>query len=127
MNIESIVVLITVSVLVGGLGLAIFLKGILINRAEKKDDKKIKEEPKNTEEKVEPPSENILPVGIIKNENVNNEQKLPVEDFAPLREKHSSTNTTNKEKQDKTIAQQIKDLSPEMKAILFSDVIKPKF
>lgn len=122
MNTESMIILIVVASFIFLLAMAIFLKGLKIKKSEKKETPKPKEEPKKVEvEKVE---EKPLPVGIIKSE-ITKEGPKVVEDFAPLREK--KTATTEKVSETKSVSQQIKDLSPEMKAILFSDVIKPKF
>lgn len=125
MNTESLVILIIVSTFIFILGIVIILRGIIINNAEKKASKpkeetnkaEVKEETKIIEEKP-------LPVGIIKTEPSKVEEKR-VEEFAPLREKE--TIQTEKKETPKSVSQQIKELSPEMKAILFSDVIKPKF
>lgn len=123
MSTESVVILIIVSTFIAILGAIIILKGIKINKDAKKES--VKEETKKPEVKEEKRVvEKPLPVGIIKNEPTKTETKA-VEEFAPLREKPVEVKKETKEQ--KSVSEQIKELSPEMKAILFSDVIKPKF
>lgn len=127
MNTESIVILVIVASFIACLGAVIIIRGILINKAEKKA--KQPKEDTSKKEKVEEPKiveEKPLPVGIVKTDTPKVEQKQ-IDDFAPFRENKEVETVKEEVKQEKSISQQIKDLSPEMKAILFSDVIKPKF
>lgn len=89
-------------------------------KAEKKTETKKTEEVKIEEKQEQKP----VPVGIIKEEKV---EKNEVYDLAPLKEKEVIKPVEVKQEKQKTIQQEIKDLSPEMKKVLMSDLLKPKF
>lgn len=128
MNKTEIIIVCVVVAFVALLCLMIFFRGLKLKKAdeasnekketEKKDDIIAKPETSVKEEKP-------LPVGIIREEVKNEDNE---NDLAPFRESApKETKTNNVKPENKNIAEQIKELSPEMKAILMSDVIKPKF
>ena len=85
-------------------------------KTEKKEPK-----PENTVAKKSEPEQKPVPVGIIKEES-KVETLTSVEpeyDLAPLREKPST--------QQEQIKAEVKVLSPEMKKVIMSDLLKPKF
>ena len=124
MSIAEIIVISAILAVILIIGSIIVFKGIKINKASK--PKKTPE--KKEEVKPEVKEEKPLPVGIIREDKVENVNKS--NDFAPFREedkeKEIKIDIKNKNSK-KSVAQQIKELSPEMKAILMSDIIKPKF
>lgn len=128
MNIYEILVIILFGVILLVLGVTYLLHGIKLTK-KNRNDKKAKKDAKK-EEKQEPIKENAkteqkpVPVGIIKEEK--KEVVKPSLDIAPFKEPVAEQQVSTNEGK-KSIQEEIKDLSPEMKKVLMSDLLKPKF
>lgn len=122
---ESIVIILIICILLF-VGITYFLHGCKVDKKKKAEKKSAKPEEKKTEEKVAtPPEEKPVPVGIIRQPQPKPEaENQPEYDLAPLKDKPESKSETQKTQNLKT---DIKNLSPEMKKVIMSDLLKPKF
>ncbi len=116
---EIIVILIFVAIflIIGG---TYFFHGRKIEQ-EKKKQKSAEQKSEVIEKPIE--EEKPAPVGIIKKESIESKEEY---DFAPLKEVKTEENK-KEQNQKQDIQQEIKNLSPEMKKILMSDLLKPRF
>ena len=98
------------------------LHGRKVNKKQKLDKKP---EVKIVEEKTPEPEQKPVPVGIIKKENVVKEEDeiAPFKDVSKKDEEHK----LEKKTKEQSIQDEIKSLSPEMKKVIMSDILKPKF
>lgn len=123
-TIEIVAIILIASILLFVL-ITYLLHGIKVekkNKKEKVQEKKVEEKPKE----VEIPEQKPVPVGIIREKNVEAEQgKQPEYDLAPLKDKPKENPVT--QKTEKNLQSDIKNLSPEMKKVIMSDILKPKF
>ncbi|MBE5746535.1 MAG: hypothetical protein E7359_04575 [Clostridiales bacterium] len=126
MNIYEILVLILFAIIF----LVIFITYLFHGRKLTKKIKVEKEKPKVIEEK--PKEEKIVEqqrvaVGIVREEKkqVEVKEEINIEDIAPFKE--TVIKNENKESNKQTIQDEIKNLSPEMKKIIMTDILKPKF
>lgn len=125
MSPDLIVILIFVAIflIIGG---TYFLHG----RKIEKNKAKAKQQPKQTEEKAKIEESNKdeepVPVGIIKQEILKSKEEF---DMAPLKEpeKPAKEVDTKPQTTKQTLPDEIKNLSPEMKKVLMSDLLKPKY
>ena len=121
---EIIVVILIASILLFVLITYLF-HGMKIEKNKKKEKKKEPAKEVKTEE-IKQPEQKPVPVGIIKEAKSKiNENGTTEYDLAPLKDKPTLTPTSSCET--KTLSKDIKDLSPEMKKVMMSDLLKPKF
>lgn len=122
---ESIVIILIICILLF-VGITYFLHGRKVDKKKKDEKKSAKPEEKKNEEKVAtPPEEKPVPVGIIRQPQPKPEaENQPEYDLAPLKDKSETKSETQKTQNLKT---DIKNLSPEMKKVIMSDLLKPKF
>lgn len=92
------------------------------NKAEKAKPKVIEEKPKEAKKEEQKP----VAVGIIK-ENKSKAEEVIIDDFAPFKELPKVENNTINEAKKQSIQDEIKNLSPEMKKVIMSDILKPRF
>lgn len=120
MSVAEILAIILIAVIVLVLFVTYMLHGHKLSKKEKKDKKT---EVKVMEEKKLEPEQKPVPVGIIKEEKIVKTEN----EFAPFKK----TEVTEEKKENKTkeqsVGEEIKSLSPEMKKVLMSDLLKPRF
>lgn len=123
----EIIVIILIGLILLFVGVTYFFHGRKIEKKNKSEKQKSKKEEIKQEEKIQP-EQKPVPVGIIKEE-----KPKPVDaslnseyDLAPFKDKPKET-SVDKTNDNKKIQDEIKNLSPEMKKILVSDILKPKF
>jgi len=111
-------------ILISSIALVVFITYLLHGRkltkkqkSEKKKDVKVLEEQKSE------PEQKPVPVGIIKNEK----QEKTDNEIAPFKETVVSENKQEKKTKQQSLGEEIKSLSPEMKKVLMSDILKPRF
>lgn len=124
---------------VGGLLLFIFIMyayhSSKINPKQKKDEKPKDAKVENkTDAKVdtapaEPQEEKPVPVGIIRKETIESNNNNVELDVSPLKDgvEENKKVLTKQVDNNQTIQQEIKNLSPQMKSVLLSDILKPRF
>ena len=113
-------------ILISSIALVIFVTYMLHgHKLSKKQKGEKKKEVKVVEEQKFEPEQKPVPVGIIK---VKKEEKIEGE-FAPFKEIETKTEEIKVQKKSKeqSIGEEIKSLSPEMKKVLMSDILKPRF
>lgn len=123
----EIIVVVLIGLILLFIGITYFLHGRKIEKKAKIEKQKAQKVEEKKEEIKTEPEQQPVPVGIIKEEkpkNVDNQEK-PDYDLAPFKDKP----VENKEqtKDNKNIQEEIKNLSPEMKKVIMSDLLKPKF
>jgi len=112
-------------ILIAFIVLCIFVTYLFHGRklTKKQKTEKKKPEVKVVEEKKQEPEQKPVPVGIIKKEKVEKVEQ----DFAPFKETPKSEEVKQDKKVEQTIQDEIKSLSPEMKKVIMSDILKPRF
>ena len=126
MNKYEILVLILFAVIFTVIFITYLLHGRKLskkNKAEKTKPKEVEEKP--VKEMVE--EQKPVAVGIIKEEKPKQEEEVVLEEFAPFKEQPKVENSEIKEDKKQTIQDEIKNLSPEMKKVIMSDILKPRF
>ena len=117
MNTAEIILLISFIVILLVIGVLYFVNTLKINKKEgngTKKDNKTASEPENTAVAEQKP----VAVGIIQEKKCFKQDEV---DLAPFREPQKEP--TEKEK----IKKEVSNLTPEMKKIIVSDLLKPKF
>lgn len=93
------------------------------NKAEKVKPKVVEEKPKEEKKEEQKP----VAVGIIKENKSKAEEILIENDLAPFKELPKVENNAINEVKKQSIQDEIKNLSPEMKKVIMSDILKPRF
>ncbi len=125
MSRPEILVLIGICVIVLFVGITYFFHGRKIEKKAREEKKKAKAELKKAVVENKEPEQKPVPVGIIKQETKSNDS---VEEFemAPFRDK-PQPKVSEKKDGSKDLKEEIKSLSPDMKKVMMTDLLKPKF
>lgn len=125
MNKAEIIVVILISLILLFVAITYFFHGRKIEKKNKADKQKAKTEEIKKEEAKQESEQKPVPVGIIKEEKPKSSELSSKDyDLAPFKEQPAKQETIL---ETKNLKQEIKDLSPEMKKVLMSDLLKPKF
>lgn len=118
MNKIEIIVVVAISVLFISCLIMYFINAKKIAKKAGKTDEKTDSKKDEKVDTVKTAEQKPVPVGIIKPEL--QEKQTEEYDFAPLKEHKEQTKTEQ-------VKGEVKNLSPEMKKVIMTDLLKPKF